>query len=688
MKSVFKRILSLLLTALLLTSCSTDLFSPFLSTTDNTDSQTEYAVSTDRTLAAKNYYEYVNQGWLESTADPSYSPVTSAFSETTSSNLLAVYQTFENNIITNEYTLDTNEGKLTKFYMSAKDISGREEAGNAPLKPYLSLLENATTLTELQDAAAQLDLAQLGNFVSFGVLPDSKDRTVNRLQIAGPVLGFSDKSYYDTSSTATDLETNQKMIAAYKECLVSLFVQNGWSEEEAEQQVEAGYAIEEQLVASTLSTEDAQNAAYTYNRYKLSTLSSRMSNFDIARFLEQVGLPNPAVIIVKEYDYYMKLDELFTMDNFEGLRAYLYMTTLFQSANLLTPEMATTLETFDNTLNGTSGYSDAKNQAMTLCRLYMGEEVGELYVNHYFSEETKENVTQMVDSILSVYKKRLGNIEWLSQNTKNSAIEKLDNMSIKVGYPDQWTDLSNLTISSFEEGGSLFQNVVNLYQHDYAAYCATLDQPVNRTNWGGLSAFDTNAYYKNSANEIVIPAGILKEPFYSSSYSVSQNYGGIGSIIAHEISHAFDDDGRKYDQNGTLSDWWTAQDLANYNELTSALVAQYDAYEVYPGYFVNGSLTLNENIADLGGISCITELIGELPDGQGNYEEMFSSYATAFREKVVETYGKRRLVEDVHAPSICRVNVVLSNIDKYYEVYSVGEGEFMYRSPEERIQIW
>lgn len=686
MKNFFKRFSTLFLSSLLLSSCSIESF--LLTDTNSISiSQNTYSVSSDRSLAAENFYEYVNQSWLQETKDPTNTPTVSAFSQTTSANLTAVYQTLENNLSEKVDEENSNIGKLTRFYASVKDTDGRTNAGVDPIKPYLDLVLNAPDLDSLQDAAAQLDLAQLGNFVSFRITPDAKDSTVNRLYLNGPVLGLSNRSYYDTSENAADLAGNQKMIAAYQECLVKLLMETGLSEEDSINMVSAGYSIEEQLALSTLSSEDAQNSEMTYNKYKLSTFSSKMDHFDLTRFLSQVGIENPEYMIVEEVEYYMTLDELFIDENLEALRAYIYMIAVFQASNLLSPEMVVIREDFDNVIYGTTGYSDPSSQGLYLCRLYMEEQIGELYVKHYFSESTKEAVTEMVNNILLIYKKRIENLDWMNEKTKISAIQKLDNISVKVGYPDQWSDLSTLEIASFEEGGSLFQNVVNLYQYDYAGFCAKLDQPVNRSNWE-ISAFETNAYYKNSANEIVIPAGILRDPFYSPSNTPSQNYGAIGVVIAHEISHAFDGDGRKYDENGSLDNWWTSQDLKNYNARTEALVAQYNNYEVYPGSFINGTLTLNENIADLGALSCITELIGELPDGQGNYEEMFEAYATIYREKTTETYGKRRLIEDPHAPSICRVNEVVSNIDIYYDVYGVGEGNAMYRAPEERIQIW
>lgn len=627
-----------------------------------------------------DFYNYVNAEWINNQTLDGIAPSISNFQNVGNSSFSQIYY-----VLTEAISKDVDKGdddfaKLTKFYKTSIDFNSRNNDSVNPIIKYIDKIKSISTIEEAQLVASELDMNMIGNFMMFGINPDLKDSTTNRLYLAGPVLSLGDKSYYSDES-----ERGIQVIDAYKDMLKKLLILTGESESDAVNIAESAFYVEKELASSVLSSYESMKESLTYNKFDLDEFAAKYKNFDIKGFLSRVKLENPEFIIVTETNYYDKLDEIMVEKNLEGIKNFMYTQALIQTADYLTSDHLLVLTEFKNIFNGTTGARDETDAALTITQNYLGEIMGKVYVENFFSHDAKEEVEKMTYTIIDSYKNRIKNLWWMSQDTKKSAIKKLDTMSVKIGYPDNWTDYSSLTVTSYEDGGSLFENVVNNYTFEYNDFLASLDQPVDRSAWS-MDAHEANAYYSPSLNEIVFPAGILKAPFFDINASESQNYGAIGAIIAHEISHAFDESGSQYDEFGNLSNWWTEEDRTNYESLTKKLVDLFDGYEIIPGYSVDGNFTLDENIADLGGVSCIVGIVRDLPDG--NLDETFTSFAKIWASKSTDDYKKNLIVQDPHAPDMLRVNLLLPNIDEFYETYNITEKDGMFIPKENRIQIW
>lgn len=680
-----KKILSvlsiLLCLTIILSSCAP--FSKQPGTTSlNNSSQANVSElsSTEKPRPQDDYYLHINKEWIDKTKLSNYVPQTDRFSGIAND----VYTQLFNNLIEEieNYSEETDPDfqKVIKYFITSYDTENRNLQGTKPIQNHIDNIKKITSIEELQKVSSDMDIDGIGTFMMFSIHADIKDSLTNRLYLSGPVLTLEDKSYY-----TGDSELSKKTISSYETYIKKLLTLAGESNEEAEKIMKNAFEIEKNLAESTLSKKEKNEVELTYNKFDLNEFSSKYNNFKIKEFLERVNLVNPEFVIVTETNYYDTADKLMTQDNLQALKDYMYVQLLAQSSDYLSSDFIKASRDFVNELNGTSGYRPAEDIAFFSTEELLGEILGRMYVKKYFTEEAKEKATNMVENIISNYKKRIQNLDWMTDQTKSEAIKKLDNMTLKIGYPDNWTDYTNLQVDLYQEGGSAFQNYVNYYNFSYETFVNKLDQPVDKSAWN-MTPHTPNAYYSPSNNEIVFPAAILQAPFFDVNYTESQNYGGIGTVIAHEISHAFDDNGRKFDEYGNHADWWTEEDLKNYKDKTQALIDMFDKVEIIDGHYIDGELTLDENIADLGGVSCIVDIVKNLPDG--NLEETFESYANIWASKSTQELVTKLLTEDSHSPNKARVNVILSNINEFHELYNTKEGDLMYVAPENRIKIW
>jgi predicted metalloendopeptidase len=363
--------------------------------------------------------------------------------------------------------------------------------------------------------------------------------------------------------------------------------------------------------------------------------------------------------------------------------------------------LSTQLETanwefYGKTLTGAVKQRPLQERALQVINGATGEALGKLYVEKKFPAEAKAKAEKMIKNVFLAFENRINNLAWMSQETKKSAIAKLNKSRVKIGYPDKWKDYSALTIQSPEEGGSYFENVKNISKWSYNENIAELKKPVNKEKWG-MSPQTVNAYYNPSYNEIVFPAAILQPPFYNYQADEAVNYGGIGAVIGHEISHGFDDSGSRYNADGNLVDWWTADDLKQFTALTGALAAQYSQLQPLPGTFVDGKFTLGENIGDLGGVNAAYDGLQlylkengnpGLIDGYTPEQRFFISWSTIWRSKMRDEALKSQVKTDPHSPGMYRAYVPLQNVDTFYEAFNIQPTDGMYIAPEKRVKIW
>jgi len=367
------------------------------------------------------------------------------------------------------------------------------------------------------------------------------------------------------------------------------------------------------------------------------------------------------------------------------------------AASALTTDLETeSWEFYSKTLQGAKEQRPRNERALSSINGTLGEALGKLYVEEYFPAEAKKKAQEMVDNILKAYENRINNLSWMSEDTKKKALEKLSTFNVKIGYPDEWKDYAALEITSPEEGGSYFQNMLNAQKWRVAENMADLGQPVDKGEWF-MSPQTVNAYYNPRYNEIVFPAAILQPPFYDYKADAAVNYGGIGAVIGHEISHGFDDSGARFDAEGNLNNWWTEKDLEEFETLGNDLAEQYSAIEVLDSVYINGKFTLGENIGDLGGVNAAYDGLqihlenNENPgkiDGFTPEQRFFLSWATVWRTKMRDEAMRNRIKTDSHSPGMYRAYVPLQNIDAWYDAFTIEEGDKMYVKPEDRVRIW
>jgi predicted metalloendopeptidase len=414
-------------------------------------------------------------------------------------------------------------------------------------------------------------------------------------------------------------------------------------------------------------------------------------------YLTGVGLPVVDTLIVSQPKYMTALETIFKENKVDDWKAYMRWTLLNRSSGMLSTEIGNAnWEFFGKTLTGAVKQRPLEERALQTTNGSLGEALGKIYVEKMFPAEAKEKAKKMIDNVFLAFENRINNLPWMAKSTKLNAIEKLKKSNVKIGYPDKWKDYSKVTIVAPSAGGTFFDNMKNISKWRNDQNFAKLNKPVDKTEWF-MSPQTVNAYYNASYNEIVFPAAILQPPFYDYKADEAVNYGGIGAVIGHEISHGFDDSGSRYNADGNLVNWWSDEDLKQFTDLGGALANQYSQLEPLPGIFVDGKFTLGENIGDLGGVSAALDGLKihlketgnpGLIDGFTPEQRFFISWATIWRSKARDEAIKNLVKTDTHSPGQYRAYVPLQNVDAFYEAFNIKPGDGMYLSEDKRVRIW
>lgn len=414
-------------------------------------------------------------------------------------------------------------------------------------------------------------------------------------------------------------------------------------------------------------------------------------------YIEGVGIGKIDSLIVSQPKYMTALEAIFKANKVEDWKAYMRWTLINKSTGVLTTDIETAnWEFYSKTLTGALKQRPREERALQVVNGTVGEALGKLYVEQKFPAEAKAKAKAMIENVFLAFENRINNLPWMTPATRKGAIDKLRKSTVKIGYPDKWKDYSQLEIKGVEQGGNYYENMKNVSRWGFAENIADLKKPVDKTKWG-MSPQTVNAYFNPSYNEIVFPAAILQPPFYDYKADDAVNYGGIGAVIGHEISHGFDDSGSRYDADGNLNNWWTEDDLKQFTGLGGALAAQYSALEPLPGTFVDGKFTLGENIGDLGGVNAAYDGLQialkksgktALIDGYTPEQRFFISWATIWRSKMRDEAIKNQVKTDPHSPGMYRAYVPLQNVDTFYQAFDITEGQKLYVRPENRVKIW
>lgn len=571
-----------------------------------------------------------------------------------------------------EQDKSSEAGKIKTLYENYLNKDARNAQGYEPLKPYLDEVDAATDVADLIGTRA------FGKTASFAIFLDSRDST-HYIDL------FSSKSITFKDMYEGNDESGKEKLRDYT---VELFQLIGYSEEEAQAAFENIFALDTKIAEGSLNVMDTIDVNKTYNLYTLDEICDVFKNVDMNVLFEKSGLKNKDKFLVIDVGSMEAYAELLDNQNLDALKDYLKYALLDAYADNLSDEFVQAKKNYNAAQTGTVGSLSDEENAAKFVESKLGTYVGHLYADKYVDDEMKADITEMIKEMIDIYRERIQGLDWMSDATKEKAIKKLDAMGIKVGEPDEYTGmaLDDMELRSYEEGGSLLENMITIEDANQIDIQRYEGQEVDRSEW--LQSPQTvNANYTPSYNDVTICAGFLQVPgVYSKDASYEQNLGGLGVVIGHELSHAFDSMGSQYDENGNVVNWWTEEDLAAFAERCQKVVAYYDGREEAPAIPMNGALTLTENTADLGGMSVVLELASRKEDF--NYAEMFESWAHLWMGVRYRPVLEKNAATDTHSLDSIRINGLLPNFDEFYETYGITEGDGMWVAPEDRVSIW
>ena len=628
-------------------------------------------------LIKDDLYEAVNGGWLKTAKIPDDKPATGGFNDLVNEIDKQLMDDFDAYATGKGKSDDSRFNEMIKLYRLAKKFDWRKKVGPQPLKRMLASVENLNSYEDYQSQWKNWILAGMPSPISFDIDADMKNATVYALFASSPSLILPDKSYYEAEKKAQ----HDQLLQLWSSMVEALMDKLGYSKEEAKKIIDDAIKFDALLAPNVKSAEEAADYSKMYNPQTVAELASATDQLDIAAIIKQLVGEEPKKVIVTEPRYFKALNKIL-QDNFELFKNWALVRVIRENASYLDDEMREINGRYGRALSGSKKPVSQRKFAFYLARDMFSQVAGDYYGKKYFGPQAKADVHHMVEQMIKVYKGRLTNNQWLSKDTRDKAILKLDKLGIQVGYPDKIPALYDQFKVDEEE--SLIANLNQLTVTANKELFSRWNKPVDRMRWE-MSAATVNAYYHPFKNIIVFPAAILQAPFYSLKQSSSQNYGGIGAVIAHEISHAFDNNGLLFDEFGNLNNWWTDEDSAHFKQLAQKMIEEFNGIP-FAGQKVNGKLTVSENIADAGGLSCALKAAKNEADF--NAQEFFINWATIWRMKATEQYMQLLLSIDVHAPQKLRANIQAENLDDFYRAFDIKPGDEMYRAPEDRVHIW
>ncbi|WP_299884010.1 M13 family metallopeptidase [uncultured Lacinutrix sp.] len=646
----------------------------------------------------EDFFKYVNGKWLENNEIPDDRSTWGSFQELrkkTDADALSILEAAmsDNKDIEKIQVLPgSDQEKAVHYYQTIMDTLGRNKQGIEPVMPYLAKINAINNIDDLQAYMIEMEPKGGGGLYGFGVGSDPKDSNRNVAYLGGGSTGLPDRDYY-VKDDEDSKEKRQKYVAHISRMLQYL----GDSEEDSKSQAESILAFETSLEEAKMDKVDRRDARKRYNPRSIADLQKMVPSVNWKNFIEGIGVKDLDTVIIGDVGYFNRLEEVLAKGNVNDWKAYLKWLTFNNAAGFLTTDLEkANWEFYGRDLNGAKKQRPRDERALGALNGTIGEALGKLYVDKKFPPEAKEKAKKMIQNVILAFEGRINKLDWMSPETKKKAIEKLKATKVKIAYPDKWKDYSALEIKSVDNGGSYLQNSLNARAWNFKKDLDKLGKQVDKSEWF-MAPQVVNAYFNPAYNEIVFPAAILQPPFYNYTADDAVNYGGIGAVIGHEISHSFDDSGARYDKDGNLNNWWTDEDLKQFEGLGADLADQYSAIEVLPETNINGKFTLGENIGDLGGVLAAYDALqlsykgGAKPepiDGFTPEQRFFMSWATVWRTKMRDDALKTRIKTDPHSPGMNRAVQPLLNIDSFYEAFDIKEGDKMYIAPEDRVRIW
>ena len=576
--------------------------------------------------------------------------------------------------------------KISDLYNMGMDEHRLNSEGADAIQPTLREMRSRLEKDDLTSLLTWLHMGLDSTFFSSGVGPDPADSNNNILHIGEAGLGLGDRDYY-----LEDNETNRKILEAYENYVKKIMILSGYSETDAERVWNTVIGLERRLAEIKMTREQRRNPALRHNIYSVEQLQKEFPIVDWNKYFEGLGLNDVKSANVSSIAYMAAIPEIANKLSPQELEDFIAYNLITNSTGLMGDDFIDAdFEMYGKVMSGQKEKKPRWKRAMSLPDSMFGEAVGELYVDKYFPKENKEYMLALVENLRKSLDKHISQLKWMSEETKTKAREKLSVMSVKIGYPDKWKDYSEIEIDPTR---SYLENVqkasIWFTKDNYSKF----NKPVDKAEWH-MTPQTVNAYYSPIVNEICFPAGILQPPFFDITAEDALNYGAIGVIIGHEMTHGFDDQGRQFDKDGNLTDWWTAKDAEKFNSLADKLVEQFDKVKITPDVHANGRFTLGENIADQGGLNVsLTAYLDskqseESIDGFSPLQSFFLSYANVWAGSITEEEKLARTKTDPHSLAKNRVNVTLKNLDLFEKAFSIQEGDEMYRPETERVIIW
>ena len=632
-----------------------------------------------------NFFQYASGAWIKKTEIPA--------SETGWGSFYTLYDDNQKNLrkildqlATEKVTAGSKEQKVGDLYTSGMDTVTIDKLGYEPVKPQLAKVEAIKDYKQLIDAAADYYTAGNGFIFGFYVGPDDKISIKNAVGFGQAGITLPNRDYYfKTDSTSVNIRKQ------YVKYIAKLFTLTGTEATLAAKQAEDVLKLETQIAQSHSTPVELRDPVANYNKYAVADFQKQVPDIDMKGMLGKLGVKTDTVL-VGQPKYFKALDGLLKTQPIDVWKNKFKLEVLNDAANSLSKDFRDArFEFFGKTLSGQKKQKERWKKMVSTVDGSLGELLGQLYAEKYFTADAKKRMLDLVNNLQSVYHSRIEKLDWMSPDTKKRALAKLDAFTKKIGYPDKWKNYDDVTI----DNGSYFKNLQSVAVHNYKVMIGKMGKPVDKAEWG-MTPPTVNAYYNPAFNEIVFPAGILQFPFFDKNADDAINYGAIGAVIGHEMTHGFDDQGSQYDKDGNLKDWWTAQDKAKFKVKVKVVIDQYNKYTVLDGLHVNGSLTTGENMADIGGLAIAYEAFKNTTEGKGDTkidgftpdQRFFLSFGQVWRIKDRDETMRMRISSDPHSPEMYRVNGPLSNMPEFYKAFNVKPGDKLYRPENERVKVW
>ncbi|MGE5457889.1 MAG: M13 family metallopeptidase [Methanococcaceae archaeon] len=633
-----------------------------------------------------DFYEYANGSWLKNNPIPDEYTRWGSFEILAESNYKILKEILES-AAKSDAPKVTIRQKVGDLYKTGMDEARIESEGAKPLAPIMKEIDNIKSLKDLVSEIAAFHGEGFSALFNFSSGADAKNSVMEIAQLDQGGLGLPDRDYY-IKDDARSKEVREKYVTH----IINMFKLAGFSAEAAAKNADVIMAIETRLAKASMDRVEMRDPNKTYNKMAPAKLIEMAPGFDWTLYFTVAGIENPGDINVSEPEFFKAISQAMKEVELKDWKTYLKWNLLHNSAYLLSSNFVNERFDFaDKFLNGAKVLQPRWKRIMRVCDGLIGEALGQLYVKETFTPEAKDRAKKIVASLLDAMGERIKNVDWMSAVTKEQALKKLASFTVKIGYPDKWTDYKPLTLGNT----SYFENVLNAERFHFKRTLNKIGKPVDKTQWG-MSPQTVNAYYNPSQNEIVFPAAILQPPFYSVDADDAVNYGAMGAVIGHEVTHGFDDQGRQFDAQGNLTDWWTKEDGEKFTERARLIIAQYNNYTPVDTMHLNGSFTQGENIADLGGLNVALTAFkkteefkkNEVIDGFTPVQRFFLSWAQVWRGNIRDQNLMMRIKTDPHSPGKYRVNGPVCNMPEFWEAFSVKPGDPMAKSPETLVKIW